>query len=97
MAWAPCEPPAGQAAKAKRMRGEDGQLGSLLHPTPAFWVNGGLTCLELSSDYLSTSITPISKREPEQRSTLSPDISRALNYLGSTRWLFYHFAEHAIN
>lgn len=28
---------------------------------PAFCVNGGLTCLELSSDYLSASVTPISK------------------------------------
>lgn len=38
-------------------------LESSLHSILAFWVNGGLTCLELSSAYLSTSITPISKKD----------------------------------
>lgn len=36
-------------------------LESPLHSMLAFWVNGGLTCLELSSEYLFTSITPISE------------------------------------
>lgn len=64
MAWAPCGPLPVHAAKASGVvhaRGDDGQLWCLLPPTPAFWVNGGLTCLELSRDYLSASVTPISK------------------------------------
>lgn len=36
-------------------------LESLLHFMIAFWVNGGLTCLELSSEYLFTSSIPISE------------------------------------
>ena len=36
-------------------------LASPLHSMLAFWVNGGLTCLELSSEYLFTSITPNSE------------------------------------
>jgi hypothetical protein len=32
-----------------------------LHSVLAFWVNGGLTCLELSSEHLSTVLASISE------------------------------------
>lgn len=36
-------------------------LESPLHSMLAFWVNGGLTCLEMSNEYLFTNITPTSE------------------------------------
>lgn len=63
--------------------GEDGQLGSPLPPTPAFWVNGGLTCLELSSDSLSASIAPISKEGARTQRALLLQVFQEHSIIGA--------------
>lgn len=73
-------------------------LESPLHSLFAFWVNGGLTCLELSSEYLFTSITPISEEGKRIKNVIFLfHVIQEHSIIWTLRSLFYHFEEHVIN